>query len=91
MHTEMPPQYSDQYHASEPPAYASAPPHDQYYTSESLDDYAAPSLGTASLGPPDDMHYQQDDTYPKESIPADHYYAEDPEYGYNSDDWMQDY
>ena len=91
MHAEMHPQHSDQYHALEPLAYALTPPHDHYHTPKSSHNYPALPLGTALLGPPDDMHYQQDDTYPEEHNPTDHYHAKDPEYGYTTNDWMQDY
>ena len=91
MHAEMPQQHSDQYHALEPLAYDLTPPHDHYHTPKSSNNYSALPLGTALLGPPDDMYYQQDDTYPEEHNPADHYHAGNPEYGYTANNWMQDY
>ena len=91
MHAETPQQHSDQYHASEPLAYDLTPPHDHYHTPESSTNYSALPLGTASLGPPDDMYYQHDDTYPEEHSPANHYHAGDPGYCYTADNWMQDY
>ena len=91
MHAEMPHQHSDQYHASEPLAYNLTPSHDHYHTPTSSNNNSAFSLGTAPLGPPDDMYYQQDHTYPEGLNPADHYHVGNPEYRPTTDNWMQDY
>ena len=91
MHAETPHQHTDQYHASEPLAYDLTPPHDHYHTPTASNNYSALALGTAHLGPPDGMYYQQHDTYPEGLNPADHYHVGNPEYGSTTDDWMQDY
>ena len=91
MHAETPHQHSDQYHASEPLTYDLTPPHDHYHTPTSSNNNSAFPSGTAPPGPPDDMYYQQDHTYPEGLNPADHYHVGNPEYGPTANDWMQDY
>ena len=91
MHAETPHQHSDQYHALEPLVYDLTPPHDHYHTPTSSNNYSAFPSGTAPLGPPYDMYYQQDHTYPEGLNPVDHYHVGNPEYGPTANDWMQDY